>query len=94
MVTAVRAAEKALGKVQYEVTEREKASRIFRKSLFVVRDMEAGDAFTSENVRAIRPGHGLHTRYLQQILGRKAKQSVKRGAPLYWGLVLGSKKGG
>lgn len=84
MVDSVRVAEKALGKVQYEVTEREKASRVFRRSLFVVQDMKAGEVFTEENVRSIRPGHGLHTRYLGEVLGRRAARDIERGTPLGW----------
>ncbi len=84
MVEAIRTAEKALGEVRYEVTEREQASRVFRRSLFVVQDVKAGEAFTDENVRSIRPGYGLHTRYLDQVLGRKAVRDVARGTPLDW----------
>ncbi len=87
MVEAVRVAERALGKVSYGVTENEVASRIFRRSLFVVMDMKAGDVFTIENVRSIRPGHGLHTRYLKDILGRRASCDIQRGTPLCWSLL-------
>ncbi len=84
MVDAIRVAEKALGHVNYTVTEKEAASRVFRRSLFVVKDMKAGDVFTEENVRAIRPGHGLHTRYFSEILGRRAKADIKKGTPVNW----------
>jgi pseudaminic acid synthase len=87
MVEAVRATEKALGTVSYELTEKQKESRVFRRSLFVVKDIKAGEEFTEENVRSIRPGYGLHTRYLQDVLGRKAKNDVKKGTPLRWELV-------
>ena len=87
MAEAVRVAEKALGEVRYEVTEREAASRIFRRSLFVVKDMSAGEVFTKENIRSIRPGHGLHTRHLGEVLGRRAVQRVRRGTPLKWELI-------
>jgi N-acetylneuraminate synthase len=89
MVEAVRIAEKALGQVSYEVTERETASRVFRRSLFVVQEMQAGDTFTAENVRSIRPGHGLYTRYLDQVLGRRATVDIPMGTPLRWELVGG-----
>ena len=76
MVEAVRVAEKALGQVSYRVTDKEQASRVFRRSLFVVQDMTAGDVFTEDNVRSIRPGYGLHTRYLGEILGRRAARAT------------------
>jgi len=81
MVKAIRMAEKALGKVHYGVSEQEDRSRVFRKSLFVVRDVKAGEAFTDENVRSIRPGYGLHPRYLKNVLGRCATRDIKRGTP-------------
>jgi len=87
MVAAIREAERAVGQVSYEVTEREAASRAFRRSLFVVRDVEAGEVLTGENVRSIRPGNGLHTRYLEQVLGRKARSHISRGTPLAWDLI-------
>lgn len=88
MVDAIRTAEKACGRVSYTVTEREAASRIFRRSLFVVKDMNAGDVFTEENIRSIRPGNGLNTRYLSEILGRRAKEDIKAGSPASWELIL------
>jgi len=87
MVDAVRTVEKALGQVQYEVTDKERASRMFRRSLFVVRDLKAGDAFTPENLRSIRPGHGLHPRHLPQVLGRRAAVDITAGTPLAWNLI-------
>ncbi|MGI6285519.1 pseudaminic acid synthase [Neomoorella humiferrea] len=87
MVEAIRTAEKALGKVHYGVSEREARSRFFRRSLFVVKDMKAGQVFTEENVRSIRPGHGLHPRYLKEVLGRRATQDIPAGTPLTWSMV-------
>jgi len=87
MVEAIRTAEKALGEVRYEVSEHEAKSRVFRRSLFVVKDMKAGEVFTEECVRSIRPGHGLHPRYRQDVLGRRAAQDIQRGTPLGWELV-------
>jgi pseudaminic acid synthase len=89
MVEAVRTAEKALGRVSYEVTEKEKASRIFRRSLFVVEDMKARDVFTEDNVRSIRPGHGLPPKHLPEVLGRRAACDLVRGTPLRWADVSG-----
>ena len=82
MVEAIRVAEEALGEVSYEVTEREQESRVFRRSLFVVKDIEAGEEFTKENVRSIRPGYGLDTRYLGKVLGQRAAKYIERGTPL------------
>jgi N-acetylneuraminate synthase len=87
MVDAVRMAEQAMGTIQFGVSEREAASRVFRRSLFVVGDVKAGAPFTTENVRSIRPGHGLHTRYLADVLGKSAAVDIERGTPLSWDLV-------
>lgn len=87
MAEAIRIAEKALGTVHYSITPHEAASRVFRRSLFVVQDMKAGDPFTEANVRSIRPGHGLHPRYLGEILGRRASRNIPRGTPLQWDLL-------
>jgi N-acetylneuraminate synthase len=89
MVDAIRTTEKALGKVSYEVTEKEAASRIFRRSLFVVKDIKAGETFTAENIRSVRPGYGLHPRSIEDVIGRKASQQIPRGTPLEWRLISG-----
>ena len=77
----------ALGKVSYGPTEVEKKSLQYRRSLYVVQDIKAGDVLTRENVRAIRPGLGLPTKYLEQVLGKSVNQDVKRGTALGWGLL-------
>jgi pseudaminic acid synthase len=87
MVDAVRVAEKALGEVHFGFSAKEASSRVFRRSLFVVQDVKRGDLFTGENVRSIRPGHGLHTRHLPEVLGRHAACDIERGTPLRWELV-------
>lgn len=84
MVEAVRTAEKALGGVRYGLDETEEPSRVFRRSLFVVNDVKAGEPLTEENVRCVRPGHGLAPKYLRNVLGRVARQDIKRGTPLGW----------
>lgn len=84
MVAAIRTAEKAVGRVHYGVGERESASRLFRRSLFVVRDVRAGEPFTAENIRSIRPGNGLAPKFLPQVLGRRAAVDLTRGTPLAW----------
>jgi len=87
MVDAIRVAEKALGDVRYEVTGSEAASRAFRRSLFVVEDMEAGCVFTEKNIRSIRPSFGLPPKYLPDVLGRRATRAIKRGTPLSWNII-------
>lgn len=84
MVEAIRVTEKALGEVHYGVSEREAKSRVFRRSLFVVKDVKAGEEFTAENVRSIRPGYGLHTRHFPEVMGRHASQDIRKGTPLSW----------
>jgi pseudaminic acid synthase len=87
MVDAVRVAEKAIGEIHFGVSEKEAASRVFRRSLFVVRNVKRGEEFSAENIRSIRPGHGLHTRHLIEILGQRAACDIERGTPLSWDLV-------
>ncbi len=87
MVRVVRMTEKALGEVTYQVTPREAANRQFRRSLFVVEDIEAGESFTERNVRSIRPGHGLPPKYLTRVLGKKAARHLARGTPLEWEML-------
>jgi len=77
----------ALGKVSYGPTAAEQKSIQFRRSLYVVKDMKAGEPLTRENVRAIRPGLGLPTKYLEQILNKTVKQDVKRGTAMDWDLL-------
>ena len=87
MVNAVRDAEKSFGKVDYELTQAKKISRTFSRSLFVVEDVAKGDIITHENVRSVRPGFGLHTKHLKDILGRLFSQSVKKGEPLDFNMI-------
>ena len=87
MVAAVRVAEAALGKPSIGPAQREKTSRKFRRSVFVTADMQTGEVFTSENIRCIRPDNGLHPRYLDEILGSRAKVDIPFGTPLAWEMV-------
>jgi len=82
MVKAVREAEVAIGKVDYTITENMLKSRIYCRSLYVVEDIKAGEIITEDNVRSIRPGHGLHPKYLTEIQGKKALRDLDRGTPL------------
>lgn len=87
LVVETERAWQALGQVTYGPIEAEKKSLQFRRSLYVVQDLKAGDVLTRENVRAIRPGLGLPTKYLEQVLGKAVKQDVKRGTALAWGMM-------
>jgi pseudaminic acid synthase len=87
MVAAVRKAEKALGTITYGPSAEECQSKVFRRSLFVVKDVQRGETFTSENVRSIRPGNGLHPRYYPVIIDKFASRDIKRGTPLSWELL-------
>ena len=90
MADAIRVAERSLGTANYSVSESEEKSRVFRRSLFVVRDMEKGEPFTADNIRSIRPGYGLHTRHYEEVLGKFAACGIQRGTPLNWELVTPS----
>ena len=81
MVDSIRNVEKALGDVSYELSDKVKANREFSRSLFVVTDMKKGDIVSEDNVRSIRPGFGLHPKYLKEILGKKVNQDLKKGIP-------------
>jgi pseudaminic acid synthase len=79
MVKAVREAESAIGKVDYTLTEKQKKGKDFSRSLYVVKDIKAGEVITEESVRSIRPGYGLHPRYYAQALGSKAIKNFEKG---------------
>jgi N-acetylneuraminate synthase len=84
LVVETERAWQALGSVAYGPTAAEEKSIVFRRSLYVVKDLQAGEKLTTDNVRAIRPGLGLPTKYLDQVLGKTIKQSVARGTALNW----------
>jgi len=90
MVESVRTTEKALGEVYFGASGNEMASRVFRRSLFVVEDVGPDEPFTAFNVRSIRPANGLHPRHLTQVLGKRAARAIKKGTPLAWDLVVPS----
>lgn len=87
LVKNIRIAEKALGKASYGPVGDEKKSRIFRRSIFAVRDLEKGEIFTDKNVKSIRPANGLKPKYLKEILGKRAKKRIQKGTPLAWSLI-------
>lgn len=84
LVESVRDAEKAIGSVDYKMTDKKKKSREFSRSLFVVKDIKKGDELTEENVRSIRPGHGLSPKNLKQIIGKKSIRDLSKGTPVNW----------
>ncbi len=79
MTEAVRNAEKSLGKVDYSLSEKAKKSKVFARSLYIVKDVKKGEIFTEDNVRSIRPGFGLHPKFLKQIIGKKASKDLEKG---------------
>jgi len=79
MIQVVRDTEKLFGKVDYSMTEKKKKSRQFSRSLYVAKDIRKGEVFTEENIRSVRPGYGMHPKYLKDILGRKAKKNYQFG---------------
>lgn len=87
MVSEVRILEKALGSHEYVLTDTQKLEHGGSRSLFVVKDIAQGELLTPENIRSIRPGCGLHTMYYEEILGKRAKKTLKKGTPLAWELI-------
>lgn len=87
MVEDIRTAQLALGKVKYGPSEREKANLKFRRSVFCVKDIKAGEIISPENVRVIRPSFGLAPVYYEDILGKRAKTDIKFGTPMSWEVV-------
>jgi len=87
LVIETERAWQAMGHVNYGATEAEKKSIVFRRSLYIVKDMKAGDVLTNENVRAIRPGLGLATKYLDIVLGKSVREDIKRGTALSWNFL-------
>jgi pseudaminic acid synthase len=87
LVENIRIAEKALGKAGHKLTGDEKKSKIYRRSLFVVEDIRKGEFFSEDNIRSIRPACGLAPKYINAVLGRKAKVNIKAGTPVNWDLI-------
>ncbi len=87
MVDQIRIIEKAMGKATCELTPKQKASRDHARSLFIARDMKAGDVFTPQNLRSVRPSCGLHTKYYEELLGKKISRDARLGTPMSWDLV-------
>lgn len=88
MVRKIRNIEKALGRVTYELTEKQIENRSGSRSLFAVKDIRQGEKFSEKNVKSIRPGFGMHTRYYEDILGKEAKCDIKKGTPMDWKYIV------
>lgn len=87
LVVETERAWQALGEVSYGITEAEKPSLLFRRSIYIAQDLKSGDALTRENLRCIRPGLGLPPKYYDMLLGRRVNKDVKKGAPMSWDLL-------
>ena len=87
MADEIRIVEKALGRVTYQLTEKQERSREEGRSLFVTQDIGAGEVFTPENLRSIRPAFGMAPMYYEEVLGKKARVSIPRGTPMAWEYV-------
>ncbi|WP_439816622.1 pseudaminic acid synthase [Zavarzinia sp. CC-PAN008] len=87
LVQGCRAAREAIGQVSYARAAAEQANATYRRSLYAVRDIAGGEAFTSQNVRSIRPGHGLAPKHLDRVLASRAARPIARGTPLAWDLL-------
>ena len=87
MVDSIRALEKALGQVTYELTDKQKNSKEHARSLFVVKDIKKGESFTKDHVKSIRPGFGLATKYIGEVIGKRARYDIKKGTPVDWSLI-------
>lgn len=84
MVNAIRNVEKAIGKVNYNLSEKVEKSRIFARSLFIVENVKQGEIVTEKNIRSIRPGYGLHPKHYDEVVGKKFRKDYKKGTPLEW----------
>lgn len=87
MVTMIRDTEAALGEATYESTEKASEHKFIMRSIFAVKDIKKGEKLTRENIRVIRPGHGLHPKHYEELMGKKARVEIRRGTPLEFGMV-------
>jgi len=87
MVEAVRDAEKGIGKVDYTPTEKQVKGRVFSRSLYFVEDIKEGEKITTQNVRSVRPGFGMHPKYLKDIIGKAVNTDVEKGDRVMWDLI-------
>jgi pseudaminic acid synthase len=82
MVKEVREAEKAIGTVDYSLTEKQAKGKDFSRSLYIAEDMKAGEVFTEINLRSVRPGFGLHPKHYNAVIGKKTNSDLEKGTPM------------
>lgn len=87
LVVEAERAWQALGQVSYGITEAEKPSLVFRRSIYIAQDLKAGDVLAPANLRCVRPGMGLPPKYYDMLLGRSVNQDVEKGTPMSWSLL-------
>jgi len=87
MVNDIRIAERAIGIVSYDVSEKEKESKVFRRSIFAIKDIKRGEVLTNDNIKIIRPGFGLKPKYYKEVINKYAVQDIKRGTPIQLDLI-------
>ena len=87
LVEETKRAWESLGRVTYGPTEAERESLIFRRSIYVAKNIKDGELFTKENIRVVRPGLGLAPKYYETILGRSTSANLKKGTPLNWEMI-------
>ena len=87
LVIETKRAKEALGTISYGVIEAEKKSLVFRRSLYVVKAIKAGEVLTKENVRSIRPGFGLPPKYIDLVLGKRVNRDISYGEALQWNMI-------
>lgn len=88
MVEEIRIVEKAVGRVTYKLTDKQKRSKEDSRSLFVVKDMKAGEEFTRENLRSIRPAFGMHPMHYEEVMGKRARTDLVKGTPMDWKYIM------
>lgn len=87
MVENIRDAESALGTISYDLSERERNNRAYRKSIFASKDIKAGEIISEQNVKVVRPAHGLEPKFYEALIGRKARVAIEKGTPIAWNLI-------
>lgn len=88
LVVETKRAWQALGSISYGATEKEQSSLVFRRSLYITEDMQAGEVLTADNLRAIRPGYGLPPKYMSVLLGHQLARDTKKGTAMHWDLIV------